>query len=183
MKVRNTFSDWQEVRRGVPQGSVLGPMFLNFFFFRNDIFIQIKTVQLNMYADDGQLHTSDTEPVSLKGRISREVNSVNAWYEISGIIYIANPSKHQEMILGNTEHHFDFSVNDSMHLFDVTINNYLSFMQHVSFICKKGNNQLSVVIRFGYLMRHLYFPTSTIALCCGPFKKAYSSISFERLYL
>ena len=88
VKVRNTFSDWQEVRRGVTQGSVLGAMFLFIVFFRNDIFIQIKTVQLHMYADDGQLHTSDTEPVSLEGRISREVNSVNAWYEISGIIYI-----------------------------------------------------------------------------------------------
>ena len=50
-----TSSDWEEVRRGVPQGSVLGPMFLNIFI--NDLFSQIKTVQLNMYADDGQLST------------------------------------------------------------------------------------------------------------------------------
>ena len=40
-----------------------------------------------MYADDGRLHTSDTEPVSLERRISSEVNSANAWYEISGMIY------------------------------------------------------------------------------------------------
>ena len=62
-------------------------MFLNIYIFINDIFLQIKIVQLNMYADDSQLHTSDTEPVSLEGRISREANSANAWYEISGMIY------------------------------------------------------------------------------------------------
>ena len=100
VKVGDTSSDWQEVRRGVPQGSVLGPMFFNIFI--NDLFLQIKTVQLNMYADDGQLYTADTDPVSLERRISREVSSANAWYEINGMI--ANPSKHQGMILGKTNH-------------------------------------------------------------------------------
>ena len=90
VKVGDTSSDWQEVRRGVPQGSVLGQMFFNIFL--NDLFLQIKTVQLNMYADDGQLYTADTDPVSLERRISREVSSANAWYEINGMI--ANPSKH-----------------------------------------------------------------------------------------
>ena len=68
---------------------------------------QIKAVQLNMYAGDGHLHTSNSDLVSLEGRISLVVNSVNAFYENNRII--ANPSKHQGMLLGNTEHHFDFS--------------------------------------------------------------------------
>ena len=89
VKVGNTSSDWQEVRRGVPQGSVLGPMFFNIFI--NDLFLQIKTVQLTMYADDGQLYTADTDPVSLERRISREVSSSNAWYEINGMI--VNPAR------------------------------------------------------------------------------------------
>ena len=124
MKVGDTSSDWQEVKRRVPQGSVLGPMFFNIFI--NDLFLQIKTVQLNMYADDGQLYASDTDPVSLERRISREVSAANhAWYEINGMI--ANPSKHQGMILGKTDHQFNFSVNDSiMELFGVTIDKDLT---------------------------------------------------------
>ena len=95
VKVGDARSDWQEVRRGVPQGSVLGPMFFNIFI--NDLFLHIKTAQLNMYADDGQLYTANSDPVSLERRISCEVSSANAWYEINGMI--ANPSKHQGMIL------------------------------------------------------------------------------------
>ena len=73
-----------------------------------------------MHADDGQLYTADTDPVSLERRTSREVSSANAWYEINGMI--ANPSKHQGMILGKTDHQFNFSVNDSMELFELFLN-------------------------------------------------------------
>ena len=59
-----------------------------------------------MYSRDGQLHTSNSDLVSLEGRISLVVNSVNIWYENNRVI--ANPSKHQGMLLGNTEYHFDF---------------------------------------------------------------------------
>ena len=50
---------------------------------------------------------------------------------------IANPSKHQGMILGKTDHQFNFSVNDSVELFGVTIDKDLTFKQDVSFICKR----------------------------------------------
>ena len=122
VKVRDdALSDEQEARRGVRQGSVLRPLLFvflsyfnlfvvifylflfififiySFFFFINDFFPQIKTVQMNMYAGDGQLHTSNTDLVSLEGRVSVVVNSANAWYENNRII--DNPSKHQGMLL------------------------------------------------------------------------------------
>ena len=66
---------------------------------------------------------------------------------------IANPSKHQGMILGKTDRQFNFSVNDSiMELFGVTIDKDLTFKQHVSSICKKINNQFSVMTRFRKLI-------------------------------
>ena len=68
-----------------------------FSFFMNDLLLQIKTVQLNMYAEDGQLDISNTDLVSLEGR----------WYKSNRVI--VNVSNYQAMLLGNTEHHFHFS--------------------------------------------------------------------------
>ena len=70
VKVGDTSSDWQEVRRGVPQGSVLGQMFFNIFI--NDLFLQIETVQLNMYADDGQLYTAYTDVSSICKKVNNQ---------------------------------------------------------------------------------------------------------------
>ena len=57
-----------------------------FFIFINVLLLQIKTVQLNMYAKDGQIHTSSTDLVSLEGRISLVVNLADTWYEKNRII-------------------------------------------------------------------------------------------------
>ena len=65
---------------------------------------------------------------------------------------IANPRKHQGIILGKTVHQFNFSVNDSMELFGVTIDNDLTFKQHVSFTGKKVSNQFSIMTRFGKMI-------------------------------
>ena len=47
---------------------------------------------------------------------------------------------------------FGYLVNESMELFGVTIDKDLTFKQHVPSICKKVNNQFSVMTRFGKLM-------------------------------
>ena len=57
--------------------------------------------------------------VSLERRISREVSSANAWYEINGMI--ANSIKHQGMILGKTDHQFNFLVNDDVELLELQL--------------------------------------------------------------
>ena len=91
VKIGDTFSNWTDTRRGVPQGSVLGPMFFSIFI--NDLFCHIKYAKLNTYADDHQIYSSNLDPRALEECICQEVNVANQWYKNNGMI--VNEEKHQ----------------------------------------------------------------------------------------
>ena len=60
VRVNNSFSSWQEVTSGIPQGSVIGPML--FVIFINDLPEVIKSSELFVFADDMKLfHAICTE--------------------------------------------------------------------------------------------------------------------------
>ena len=96
----------------MPQGSVLGPILLNLFI--NDLFYRVKRANLNAYADDHQIYYSDTDPTALEECLCKEVEVANQW--CSENVMIANKSKHQALILGDTEHTFSFPVKESIAL-------------------------------------------------------------------
>ena len=53
MKLGPSTSNWEPLFKGVPKGSILGPLIFNIFI--NDIFHVIKTGTLYNYADDNTL--------------------------------------------------------------------------------------------------------------------------------
>ena len=83
------------VRRGVPQGSVLGPIIFNVHI--DDLFFYIKQENLNVYADDQQLYSSDKNPETLNTRLEHELEIADSWYERSEMI--VNLHKHLPMAI------------------------------------------------------------------------------------
>ena len=107
-------------------------------------------MKLNAYADDEQLYDSDIDPAELEKRLLRELNTANTSYNNNGMI--ANPEKHQAMILGTTNYKFSFPVKNSMELFGMTIDTEMNFKEHLATIWNKINSQYSVMTRFGKLV-------------------------------
>lgn len=58
VKLGSNLSSFKDIYKGVPQGSILGPVLFNIFL--NDIFDFVHKCDLYNYADDNTLSCSDT---------------------------------------------------------------------------------------------------------------------------
>ena len=90
-------SDWKTVERGVPQGSLLGPLFFNIFI--NDVTKCAPGVSMRLYADDTTIYCADRDPAALEFRTNTGLKAVCDWFGANGLQ--VNARKTQAMVLGN----------------------------------------------------------------------------------
>jgi hypothetical protein len=59
VKVGGTYSEWSQLFKGVPQGSILVPVLFNVFI--NDIFLFVKDSTIYNYTDDNTVSNCDND--------------------------------------------------------------------------------------------------------------------------
>jgi hypothetical protein len=74
VKMQNVVSDWQIIKRGVPQGSLMGPLLFNIFL--NDIFLFLDNgCSIYNYADDNTLSYHHSDSTIVKNVLESAVNT------------------------------------------------------------------------------------------------------------
>ena len=77
VKLGRALSTWEDIYKGVHQGSILDPAFLNIFI--NDIFYFISDSSLYNYADDNTLSYSDYDLDKIINTLEKDSLNLIDW--------------------------------------------------------------------------------------------------------
>ena len=141
---------------GVPQGSVLGPLFFNIYI--NDLLLSLIDTDICNYADDTTIYACDKSLDKVIARLENDSSIIIQWFADNYMKW--NTDKCHLLILGrNSNEQVTVNIGDSVigntkeqKLLGVVIDNRLNFESHISKLCKKADNKLSALARVsGYM--------------------------------
>ena len=151
VKLGTIRSEWLDLKTGVPQGSLLGPLLFNIFI--NDFLLKLqKTCEVYNYADDNTLSYSHADLSLVKEKLEKASEQAVTWFKSNYMK--ANPSKFQAICLSRDNQQIQLKVEDSIiesepvvKLLGVYIDQNLNFNHHVSIISKKAARQVNALQR------------------------------------
>ena len=153
VKIRDKRSDWLQIKRGIPQGSVMGPLLFNIFI--DDIFLFNNDINFYNYADDHCISFDGRSIDIITDNLHKESVSLMEWFRKNSLA--ANPAKFQTMLLKSnsikdiqlnvTVENISLPSSDTMKVFGIDIDDRITFDGHISNMCIKAGRQLNVLQR------------------------------------
>lgn len=152
--VLNSVSGPENVNCGVPQGSILGPLF--FLLFINDLPLTLKTTvtSVDLYADDTTLYDVQSDKQILEENLQKSLNLIHKWCKENGlllntektkIMLITSRQKRSHLnddTLGLTYNNLDLKLTHSEKILGVNIDDNLVWNLHFQQVVKKVSSYL-----------------------------------------
>jgi hypothetical protein len=131
---------------GVPQGTILGPVL--FLLYINDLSNSVCKANINIYADDVVVYSSNSNISQLQNEMQNVMDSVYDWYKLNKLSL--STEKCSTMVIMNNPNktYSDFNIKlgnvnleqvKSMKYLGVVIDERLKWNEHLAGIAKKAN--------------------------------------------
>ena len=156
----NKQSDYSEVYTGVPQGSILGPLFFSICI--NDLITASDRLKFLMYADDTTIYFNleDFDSQNTEADINAELEKVNTWLKLNKLSL--NAQKTKLMLFHRKQKHVNdvnIKIDNTMiehvqtfNFLGIMLNETLSWKSHIDMV----SNKISKVIGILYRLKHVF---------------------------
>ena len=146
VRLNNSYSRKSEIKFGVPQGSVLGPLLFNIDL--TDLFLECEDDNIRSYADDTTPYFCAQDISSVISELQRITKNFFDWCRNNHMK--ANPEKCHVILSSNTQREIRFAnasiaSSPSEKLLGITLDSELKFEEHVNKICNIVNKKLNAL--------------------------------------
>ena len=153
VSINNVESSRLNIKCGVPQGSILGPLL--FLIYINDIVNSSTVLDFVLFADDTNIVSSHTNLNELIGTINAELTKVSSWFKCNKLSLNISKTHFMHYQIAHTNLELPCNINidnmpldnkDHVKFLGLTIDKHLTWNQHV--------NNISISIAKGMGILH-----------------------------
>jgi len=138
------YSEWDKVKRGVPQGSVLGPLF--FLTYINDLPNTINHISLpTLFADDTNIICTQSNRNKFKEETETILQHTSKWFIANSLTlnfkktnFVKFSAKHTQKTLTSIDYEENHILNtNSTSFLGLILDDALSWKPHINQLCSK----------------------------------------------
>ena len=155
-KINNHLSSPKPMLLGVPQGSILGPLF--FLIFINDLLEYLPDISSKLFADDTTLYCSSPELTIVTNKFSKTINQLLEWCSNNRLdvnwtktFFMVVTNKRLKIPESFTYNNIEIKCVKEFKLLGITIDYKLTFNTHISNVASSINSKLFSIKRIFYL--------------------------------
>ena len=149
----------QTICCGVPQGSILGPLF--FLLYINDLNNVSTLVELILFADDTNLFMSHKDPVYLAASLNSELNKLSTWFKANKLSLNLKKTNFMLFKPRQKKYHFPLQICINEQRIEqvketaflgVVLDEHLSWKLHISQVARKISKSIGVINRARFFL-------------------------------